>query len=104
MTKIEIKKVREGEFQVRVIEGNGESSHLVTVTPEDYQRLANGNAEMSELVKRSFEFLLEHEAKESILSRFDLMVIGHYFPNYEREMKRRLSGAPNAARQEQNSC
>jgi hypothetical protein len=34
---------------------------------------------------------LEHEPKESILARFDLQDIGRYFPEFEREIKRRLS-------------
>ena len=38
----------------------------------------------------AFEFLLEREPKEFILSRFDLPVIGRYFPEFEREIKRRL--------------
>jgi len=42
-------------------------------------------------VRRSFEFLLERESKDSILARFDLSVISRYFPEYEREIKRRLS-------------
>jgi hypothetical protein len=42
-------------------------------------------------VRRSFEFLLERESKESILSRFDLSLISRYFPEYEQEIKRRLS-------------
>jgi hypothetical protein len=41
-------------------------------------------------VRRSFEFLLDNEPKESILARFDLAVIGRYFPQFEREIKRRL--------------
>jgi hypothetical protein len=41
-------------------------------------------------VRRSFEFLLEREPKESILARFDLSVISRYFPEYEDEIKRRL--------------
>ena len=41
-------------------------------------------------MRRSFEFLLEREAKESILSRFDLPLIGRYFPEYEKEIRKRL--------------
>jgi hypothetical protein len=41
-------------------------------------------------VRRSFEFLLEREPKESILTRLDLSVISRYFPEYEREIKGRL--------------
>jgi hypothetical protein len=41
-------------------------------------------------VKRSFQFLLEREPKESILAEFDLRVIGRYFEEYESEIKRGL--------------
>ena len=43
-------------------------------------------------MRKSFEFLLEREPKESILRQFDLPLIGRYFPEYEREIKKRLSG------------
>jgi len=54
-------------------------------------RLTGGKMEPEELVRHSFEFLLEREPKESILGRFDLSVIGRYFPEFEREIKLRLS-------------
>jgi len=88
--KIEVEQANEGDFRVRVIEGKTETSHHVTLKPEDYERLAKGKAEPRELVRQSFEFLLENEPKESILARFDLSVIGRYFPQFEREIKRRL--------------
>lgn len=88
--KIEVEQAGEGDFRVRVIEGKTETSHRVTLKPEDYERLAGGKVEPRELVRRSFEFLLENEPKESILARFDLSVIGRYFPQFEREIKRRL--------------
>jgi hypothetical protein len=34
----------------------------------------------------TFAFLLEREPKESILSSFDVSVIGRYFPGFEREI------------------
>ena len=43
------------------------------------------------LVEASFAFLLERETKESILREFDLIVIGRYFPDYEREIGHRLT-------------
>ncbi len=88
--KIEVEQIGEGDFRVRVIEGKTETSHRVTLKGEDYERLAKGKAEPQELVRRSFEFLLENEAKELILARFDLSLIGRYFPQFEREIKRRL--------------
>jgi hypothetical protein len=50
------------------------------------RRLGGSRAAPEELVRRSFEFLLAREPKESILRRFDLPVIGRYFPEYEAEM------------------
>ncbi|HXJ16771.1 MAG TPA: hypothetical protein VNM68_06190 [Candidatus Polarisedimenticolia bacterium] len=90
--KIEVQDVGSGQFDVRVIERGSQSSHRVTLKPEDYQRLTGGKVKTQELVRRSFEFLLENESKESILGQFDLNVIGRYFPNFEREIKRRISG------------
>jgi hypothetical protein len=43
----------------------------------------------TELVRASFEFLLEREPATSILRRFSLDVIGDYFPEYPGEMARR---------------
>jgi hypothetical protein len=88
--KIEVQKLSEAEFQVRVIEGRSTSLHHVTLRPEDHQRLAGGKVAPEELLRRSFEFLLEREPKESILARFDLPVIARYFPEYEREIQRWL--------------
>jgi hypothetical protein len=89
--KIEVEKIDKSKFRVRVIESGIETIHDVTVSPNDYTSLTNGKVEPEELVRRSFEFLLEREPKESILTLFDLSVIGRYFPEYEREIKRRLS-------------
>jgi len=90
-SKIEIEKIGDEEFQVLVTEGQSSTSHRVTLKSTDYQRLAAGAIEPGEVVRRSFEFLLENEPKESILARFDLTVIGRYFPNFEREIRRRVS-------------
>ena len=72
-------------------EDGSESVHQVTLDPKDHARLSGGAVEPEELIRKSFEFLLEREPKESILSRFDLTVISRYFPEYERDIKRRLS-------------
>lgn len=44
------------------------------------------------LVRAAFAFLLEHEPAGSILRSFDLEVIGRYFPGWEDDVRRRLSG------------
>ena len=88
--QIEVERLKDGEFRVRVIEGRSESSHRVRVSEDDYRRLCGGKIEAAELVRRSFEFLLAREPKESILPEFDLAAIGRYFPEYERELKRAI--------------
>jgi hypothetical protein len=88
--RIEVENLKEGEFRVRVIENRSESIHRVTLTQDDYRRLSGGKIEPHELVRRSFDFLLAREPKESILPEFDLSLIGRYFPEYERELKRKI--------------
>ncbi|MEA2537630.1 MAG: hypothetical protein QOF11_1864 [Chloroflexota bacterium] len=74
--------------QVRVVEANSATSHRVSVATADLERLDPGAADPTDLVRRSFEFLLEREPKESILRTFDLMVIGRYFPDWEQRLRR----------------
>ena len=75
---------------VRVVDEQGASDHVVNVTPEDLDWLDPGATNPTDLVRRSFEFLLERESKESILRSFDLPVISRYFPDYERTIRPRL--------------
>ncbi|HXU47750.1 MAG TPA: hypothetical protein VN727_01790 [Candidatus Binatia bacterium] len=88
--RIAVKKLSAQSYLVEVMEGNSESAHRVTLEDKDYTRLTGGNVTPEELIRRSFEFLLEQESKESILESFDLMVISRYFPQYEREIKKRI--------------
>jgi hypothetical protein len=93
MADIEVKSSDKGnafEFQVTVREGKSQTQHQVTLDKADYERLTGGQASPEDLVGESFRFLLEREAKESILRSFDLTVIGRYFPEYERRIKERL--------------
>jgi hypothetical protein len=88
--KIEVEKIKGSHFRVRVMEGGSESTHQVTIDPKDYARLAGSAVKLEELIRKSFEFLLEREPKESILSRFDLSVISRNFPEYEEKIKKML--------------
>jgi hypothetical protein len=81
-----------GEFRVVVTEGSSQTTHVVTADAAYCERLTGGAASVTELIRRSFEFLLEREPKESILAAFELPVIGRYFPEYEREIAQRILG------------
>ena len=90
MPKIEIHTESDAEFVVTVADGDSQTTHRVTVPAELADRLVGQGGNVEELVRLSFEFLLEREAKESILSKFDITVIARYFPEYEGELRDRL--------------
>ncbi|HYM51699.1 MAG TPA: hypothetical protein VET65_14155 [Candidatus Limnocylindrales bacterium] len=71
--------------EVDVDEAGVVTHHLVHVQPADLARWGQGRSP-EELVRRSFEFLLERESKESILLEFELSVIPRYFPDFDRVM------------------
>ena len=84
---VEIEKQGPDTFVVTVEESGGSSRHEVTVDDDYHQELTDGRIDKEELVRRSFEFLLEREPKESIMSTFNLRVISRYFPSYEEQIR-----------------
>ena len=93
MVQIEVESAEHGEYyslQVTVKEGRTKTEHRVILNKADYQRLAGNKASPAELVRASFLFLLEREPKESILRSFNLTAISRFFPEYEREIGKRL--------------
>lgn len=80
---IKVEKKNQQEFTVKV-EGK---EYNVNLDDEYWQDLTGGKITKEELIKESFEFLLEREPKESILSRFNLRVINQYFPEFEEEIR-----------------
>jgi hypothetical protein len=77
--------------EVTVGEDAGATHHSVRVERGSLDRFGMPTADPASLVRAAFEFLLEHEARESILRNFELSEIGHYFPGWEGELRRRLS-------------
>jgi len=84
---IEVRKENTNTFIVKVAEGDSRTKHIVTLDDEYYVFLTQGKIGKEELIKKAFEFLLEREPKELILSKFDLRIIQHYFPEFENEIK-----------------
>jgi hypothetical protein len=72
--------------RVRLTDAEGSGEHEVRVARDDLRRLDRTASRPDALVRRSFEFLLEREPRQSILSAFDLPLIGRYFPEYEASM------------------
>ena len=86
---ITVEKMDDTTFKVTV-KGRKVTTHKVTVNPSYYEKLTGGRVTGEVLVKKSFEFLLKRESNTSILSTFDLPVIGQYFPEYEGTIRKKL--------------
>ena len=85
---ISVKHLKGGEWLVTV-QGGQTTEHRVRVSETEAKRFGAGRP-TEELLRASFEFLLERESNSSILSSFELSVIGRYFPEYEKEIGRYL--------------
>jgi hypothetical protein len=86
---IKVDKIDDTTFNVTV-EDRRVTTHKVTVDPSYWEKLTGGSVTAETLVKKSFEFLLDRESNTSILSAFDLPVIGRYFPEYEKTIRKML--------------
>ena len=89
--KVTVAPDGEGRFRVDISGTSRTTTHTVRASPVTAAHLGwSGSVE--ELVRESFEFLLEREPQTSILREFDLEVIGRYFPEYPAEIRRRREG------------
>jgi hypothetical protein len=79
--QVTVKRLADSRYRVNVEQGKTQTTHEVTVTPEDVARYAPGSTP-ERLLEASFEFLLEREPASSILSRFELPIVERYFPEY----------------------
>jgi len=89
MAEISVTRIGDHTFRVTVSDGDSHTIHNVTALDEDSQRYGC-EVSAERLIELSFEFLLERESKESILARFDLPMIEHYFPEYPRAIRKRI--------------
>jgi hypothetical protein len=91
---IEVERTAEGDpmgFAVTVREPNGQTSHQVSMSRQTWQQLSDGQYPAEQCIDAAFRFLLDREPKESILRRFDVALIAHYFPSFERDLPGYLS-------------
>ena len=96
MAQITVTPQSDGTFHVQTPAG---TSHAVSVPAGFAASLGCGHVAPEELVRASFEFLLEHEPATSILRTFSLDIISQYFPSYPADIRARLgSSDPGTAR------
>lgn len=89
MAEIRVTRKDDETFEITVRESTT-TTHTVRLTKDYYQKVTAGKVAPETLIQQSFEFLLERESNTMILGRFDLPVIGHYFPEYEKVIVGRL--------------
>jgi hypothetical protein len=86
---ITVEKIDDRTFKVTV-KDRTTTTHTVTVESSYHEKLTGKGVSAEDLVKKSFDFLLERESNTSILRSFDLPIIGRYFPEYESTIKKRF--------------
>ena len=84
---ISIKKLNDDVFEVTVADSIT-TVHEVTVTDQNLTDLTDNNVTKTQLLKFSFNFLLDREPNTTILSSFDINVISRYFSDYKDEVRR----------------
>jgi hypothetical protein len=88
--QIIVTRQSEARYRVKVKEDISWTAHAVTVTSEDMARYAPSGTTPDKLLEVSFEFLLEHEPKEAILTHFHLPLIEEYYPEYSSRVREKL--------------
>jgi hypothetical protein len=84
---VTVRDERDGWIADVTVRAERETSHRVRVTRDEYARYGRGD--VTDLVRRSFAFLLAREPNTSILREFSLGTIERYFPDYAREIRPR---------------
>ena len=92
---IQDKQIKDG-WHFRVVIGGpiDPTHHYVTVNENHWRALTKEEINPEELVEISIKFLLEREAKESILVTFNLHDISRYFPEYETNIRDQSAKRP----------
>ena len=81
---ISITRKDKDTFSVTVT-GSSTTTHIVTISDQIHSKLTSGKISKENLLKKSFEFLLQREPNTSILANFKLEIISQYFPDYAKQ-------------------
>ena len=87
---ISVETIDNNSFKVSVTKESS-TVYIVLLNDRFHQDVSNNKLTKTELITKSFEFLLERESNQSILKKFNLEVISQYFPEYFDEIKKTYS-------------
>jgi len=91
MTTMRVLPMAPGEFGVEVTEGHEVTGHKVRLPPAFLDDLLLTEVDEEQIVRETFDFLLEREPATSILAEFSLDDVSRYFPEFAEELQRRLA-------------
>jgi len=91
MTTMRVVPMAPGEFGVEVTEGHEVTGHKVRLPPAFLDDLLLTQVDEEQIVRETFDFLLEREPATSILAEFSLDDVSRYFPEFPQELQRRLA-------------
>jgi len=91
MTTMRVLPMAPGEFGVEVTEGHEVTGHKVRLPPAFLDDLLLTQVDEEQIVRETFDFLLEREPATSILAEFSLDDVSRYFPEFPEELQRRLA-------------
>ena len=84
---ISVESIDSNSFSVSVTK-DSVTEHIVLLSDRFHQDVTNNKLTKTELITKSFEFLLKRESNQSILKKFNLEIISQYFPEYIEEIKK----------------
>lgn len=90
MTEVAVVGEADGTYRVEVRDPRSATTHVVTISPGYPAAIGCGDVPPQELIRASFDFLLEREPGSAILRRFRLDEIADYFPDYPAAIGRYL--------------
>lgn len=86
MRNISVQIVSPDNFKV-IVSQKSTTEHYVTASKDFLSQFSKYNLSPEDIVKYSFEFLLDREPNTSILKKFDITLISNYFPDFTKTIK-----------------
>lgn len=90
MENVTVTPLGPGRAGVQIADDSRILSYVVSVPPEVVDQLDLGGIETVDIVRETFNFLLEREPATSIMKQFSLDVVPTYFPEFYEELAARL--------------
>ncbi|MBU1015454.1 hypothetical protein KKI17_03445 [Patescibacteria group bacterium] len=78
------------DFIVELGEESNLIGFLVHLDEAYWVALTGGKHSPENLVRKTFEFLLHKEDRNSVLREFDLREVSAHFPDYEEEIRKKM--------------